>query len=232
MSAPPDQSTRNESPSAARSRQAVAAKLKRNKKNLYRLPLELFAELIHSPSQIPALMEIEEACFPTLMQAQRQNFEEFLDDEYASGLILYRDSVPIGYMLGHHIHEANSAAALETNRFIRENQDRIFYIASLAIVPEHRSVIALEFLIHEMGSLLKSIDYDYFVAYVRKRNGLSRLLTRRVAGEVLFTEENWENTGEPFDYCLVNLDSIPSLPAWADHVFTRLRLLRRKIKRL
>jgi hypothetical protein len=198
----------------------IGIKLSKNMGNLYKLPFDLFAELIEYSSQIPDLMDIEGKCFPMLMQDQRQNFEDFIEDPYTSGLILYRDAIPIGYMMGSHIHEANSEEALSSNEFIQENQDKIFYISSLAIIKEHRSVIALEFLIHEMSALLKSIDYEYFTAYVRKRHGLSRLLTRRLSGVVLHTTENWEETGEPFDYCLVNMACIPTLPAYADHLFT------------
>ena len=210
----------------------VAAKLSKNRRNLYRFPLDLFAELINSDRHIPILIEIEKKCFPVLMQDHRQDFEEYLQDEFSCGLILYKDEIPIGYMMGSHIHEENSHQALKTNEFIKENQDYIFYISSLSIIKEYRSVITLEFLIHEMTALLKSIDYKYFVAYVRKRNGLSRLLTRRLAGEILHTAENWEETGEPFDYCLVNLDSVPTLSVYADYIFTGLRRIRRKIRRI
>ncbi|VGO21297.1 hypothetical protein [Pontiella sulfatireligans] len=217
---------------SACSPEKVSATRRKNKRNLYKFPLSLFAELIHSENQIPALIDIEQKCFPELMQDLRQNFEDFIQDEYASGLILYKDDVPIGYMMGWHIHEENSAQALKTNEFIKENEDRTFYISSLSIIKEYRSVLALEFLIHEMAALLKSIDYDYFVAFVRKRHGLSRLLTRRLAGEILHTVDDWEETGEAFDYCLVNLESIPTLPAWADQIVTWLRLMRRKLKRI
>ena len=167
----------------------VETKRRKNTKNIYHFPLKYNVELIESERQVPALIQIENACFPMLMQADRLNFSDFLADEYSSGLLLYDDEIPIGYMMGYHIHELNSARALESNEFIQENQDRIFYISSIAIIKEHRSVIALEFLIHEMSTLLKSIDYDYFVAYVRKRHGLSRLLARRVACEILHTQE-------------------------------------------
>lgn len=216
--------------SAVCSPEKVAVKLSKNRKNLYRLPLDLFAELIQFQSQIPILVELEKKCFPTLMQDQRQDLEEFFNDSYASGLILYKDAVPIGYIMGSHIHEENSARALETNDFIQEHQEKIFYISSLSIIKEYRSVIALEFLIHEMTALLKSIGYEYFVAYVRKRNGLSRLLKSRASCEILHTQENWEETGEPFDFCLVNLSSIPSLPVYADYIFHWLRMLRQKCK--
>jgi hypothetical protein len=208
----------------------VGIKRKKNKKNLYKFPLDLIAKLINAESQIPDLVEIERKCFPTLMQDQLQNFKEFLQDEFASGLILYKDDIPIGYIMGSHIHDENSAKAIGTNEFIKNNQDQIFYISSLSIIKEHRSVIALEFLIHEMSALLKSIGYSYFVAYVRKRHGLSRLLTRRLSAEILHTDENWEETGEPFDYCLVNLASIPSLPVYADYIFHGLRIIRRRLK--
>ena len=166
------------------------------------------------------------------MQENAQDFATFLADEYSIGLILHEDTKPIGYILGYHIHELNSARALESNEFIQENQDRIFYISSLAILKEHRSVIALEFLIHEMALVLKSYDYDYFVAYVRKRHGLSRLLARRLSCEILHTQENWEDTGEPFDYCLVDLASIPSLSPFFNYVFNWLRRARRKLNRI
>lgn len=218
--------------SNAFSRESVKIKHHKNRKNIYHFPLRLSTELIQSERQIPVLVELEKACFPSLMQEQHQDFETFLADEYAAGLILYEDTKPIGYIMGYHIHELNSVRALESSEFIRDNQDVIFYISSLAILKKHRSVIALDFLIHDMASLLKSIDYDYFVAYVRKRHGLSRLLARRVSCEILHTQENWEDTGEPFDYCLVNLASIPSLPAWADYVFALLRKTRRRIKRV
>ena len=216
--------------SAVYSPEKVTAKLTQNKKNLYRFPLDLFAELIHSSIQIPILIDIEEKCFPELMQDQCHDFEDFLKDDFASGLILYKDKIPIGYMTGSHIHDENSARALESNEFIQQHQNQIFYVSSLAIIKEYRSVLAFEFLIHEMTALLKSIGYDYFVAYVRKRNGLSRLLTRRLSGEVLHTDENWEETGEPFDYCLVTLASIPTLPAYADYLFHGLRMIRRRLK--
>ena len=208
----------------------VTTKLTQNKKNLYRFPLNLFAELIHFSGQISTLVDIEEKCFPELMQDQCHDFEDFLQDDFASGLILYRDQIPIGYMMGSHIHEENSLQALESNEFIQEHQNQIFYISSLAIIKEYRSILAFEFLIHEMTTLLKSIGYEYFVAYVRKRNGLSRLLTRRLSGEVLHTDENWEETGEPFDYCLVNLASIPTLPVYMDYMFHWLRVFRRRLK--
>lgn len=188
------------------------------------------AKLINSESYIPALIEIEKKCFPTLMQDHQQGFEDFFEDKYAAGLILYKDDVPIGYIMGSHIHEANSPQALAGNEFIKENQDRIFYLSSLSIIKEYRSLIALEFLIHEMAALLKSIDYTYFVAFVRKRNGLSRLLRQRLSAEVLHTEENWEETGEPFDYCLVNLASYPTLPIFADYLFYWLRLIRCRLR--
>lgn len=216
--------------SAVYSPEKVTAKRTQNKKNLYRFPLDLFIELIQFSNQIPILVDIEEKCFPELMQDQCHDFEDFLQDDFASGLILYRDQIPIGYMMGSHIHEENSLRALESNEFIHEHQNQIFYISSLAIIKEYRSVIAFEFLIHEMTTLLKSIGYDYFVAYVRKRNGLSRLLTRRLSGEVLHTDENWEETGEPFDYCLVTLACIPTLPVYADYMFHGLRVARRRLK--
>lgn len=218
--------------SGAFSRESVKTKHHKNRKNIYHFPLNLFATQINSERQIPALVAIERACFPSLMQEDRQDFASFLADEYAVGLILYDDARPIGYIMGYHIHELNSARALESNAFIRENQDQIFYISSLAIIKEHRSVIALEFLIHEMAALLKSFDYDYFVAYVRKRHGLSRLLARRLSCEILHTQDNWEETGEPFDYCLVDLASIPSLPTCFDYVFTWLRRARRRLNRM
>lgn len=207
-------------------------KRNKNKKNLFKFPLNLIAKLINTESQIPDLVEIEQKCFPSLMQVQSQDFEAFLQDEFASGLILYKDDIPIGYIMGSHIHDENSSVAIRTNEFIKNNQDQIFYISSLSIIKEHRSVIALEFLIHEMTALLRSIGYSYFVAYVRKRHGLSRLLTRRLSAEVLHTDETWEGTGEPFDYCLVNLASIPSLPVYADYIFHGLRVIRRRLKGL
>lgn len=218
--------------SAVCSAEKIASKQKKNRKNIYRFPVNLFAELIAQKSQIPILTELEKACFPMLMQEEAHDFEEFLNDEFCSGLILYQDATPIGYITGTHIHESNSARALQENGFIAENQDRIFYISSLAILKEHRSVLALEFLIHETNTLLKSIGYDYFVAYVRKRYGLSRMLSQRVSCQILHTTENWEETGEPFDYCLVDLASIPSLPPPADYFFHYLRVFRRKLKGL
>lgn len=218
--------------SAVCSPASVAVKQKKNRKNVYKFPLNLFAELISDKRQIPILVELEKACFPMLMQEEHSDFEEFLNDEFGSGMILYDDRTPIGYITGHHICEENSARALEENEFIREHQDEIFYISSLAILKEHRSVKTLEFLIHETNTLLKSIGYKYFVAYVRKRHGLSRLLAHRTSCEILHTTENWENTGEPFDYCLVNLESIPSLPLAADYFFHYLRMFRRKLKRI
>ncbi|WP_322608501.1 hypothetical protein [Pontiella agarivorans] len=167
-----------------------------------------------------------------LMQEEQSDFEEFLDDEFGSGMILYDDRTPIGYITGRHICEENSARALKENEFIREHQDEIFYISSLAILKEHRSIKTLEFLLHETNTLLKSIGYNYFVAYVRKRHGLSRLLAHRTSCEILHTTENWEETGEPFDYCLVNLNSLPSLPLAADYFFHYLRMIRRKLKRI
>lgn len=201
----------------------VAQKLKKNKKIAYRPFLNFFADLIVSDSQIPILIDIEKKCFPTLMQDECQNFEDFIKDEYASGLILYENGVPIGYIMGCHIHETNSGQALEENDFIQENEKHIFYISSLAIIEEYRSITTLGFLLHEMSTLLKSIDYQYFVAYVRKRHGLSRLLTQRLAATVIHTVDNWEETGEPFDFCLVNLDSIPTLPLYADYLFHWIR---------
>lgn len=208
----------------------VKSKRKKNSGNLYRFPLRLFAELISSERQLSALTAIETACFPALMQEDRQDFETFLHDRYASGLILYDDAKPIGYILGYHIDPLNSARALESDAFIREHQDRIFYISSLAILEEHRTVLTLEFLIHEMAALLKSIDYSYFTAYVRKKHGLSRLLRQRLSARFIHTDENWESTGEAFDYYIVDLASIPSLPDAADAFISRLRVLRRRLK--
>lgn len=218
--------------SAVCDRETASAKHRKNRKNIYKFPLNLFAELIAYKSQVPILVELEKACFPMLMQEESADFEEFIEDEYCSGLILYDDAKPIGYITGVHINEDNSARALRDHPFIQEHQDRIFYISSLAILKEHRSVKALEFLIHETNTLLKSMGYDYFTAYVRKRYGLSRMLSQRVACEVLHTDENWEDTGEPFDYCLVNLKSIPSLPLVADYLFHYIRVIRRKLKRI
>jgi len=197
---------------------------------MHRFPLSLSVELVDPEKHIDRLVEIETACFPEAMRDHRRDFEEFLDDEYASGLMLYLDGKTIGYIMGSHISDDNSRLMLETNAFIQENQDYIFYISSIAILKEFRSTMALDFLVHEMVGLLKSIDYHYLSAFFRKRTGLSRIMQSRYHAKIIYTDKNWEETGEPFDYGMIKLSDIPTLSATEDRFFHALRFIRRKAK--
>ncbi len=210
--------------------QALPMSIDDYRKNMHRFPLALSVELVDPRRHIDQLVAIEMACFPEAMQDHRHDFEEFLDDEYASGLMLLHDGETAGYIMGSHISADNSRLMLETNPFIQENQDFIFYISSIAILEDYRSAMALDFLFHEMVGLLKSIDYRYLSAYFRKRTGLSRVMRSRYCARILHTEENWEETGEPFDYGIIKLSDIPTLSTPLDYFFQALRFVRRKAK--
>ena len=200
------------------------------KKNLYRFPLSLSAQLIEEKEQIDILVDLENRCFPEQMQAQRDDLNSLIEDEYATGLILYHDAQPIGYISGSHISELNSEDILAEDPFIRESQDLIFYVDSVAILGEERSAIAFDFLVHEMFALLKSSGYRYLAAHLRKRNGLSRLMKNRFSARAIKSYENWNECDEPFDYVLIDLSLSPTLPAAADYFVSFLRFIRQKTK--
>ncbi len=204
--------------------------MKTYRDNLYRLPLSLSARLIDSDTHLDDLVRIEQACFPERLQEDRQDFMEYFEDDYATGLLLYEDGKLIGYTIGTHIDEDNSPGIIEENALIRENKDRIFYLCSTAILKEHRSVITLDFLVHEMIALLKSLDYTYLVSHLRAKHGLTRVMKTRYKAKILFTDPDWEESGEAFDYCLMDFADIPTLSTPVDYFFQGLRVFCRIMK--
>jgi hypothetical protein len=163
-------------------------------------------------NHIRSLVEIETKCFPPQMQESEQDFEDFLEDEYAVCWILYRDNKIIGYLLGSHISELNSDDILATNKFFRKQEEYIFYLSSIAILKEERSTLVFDFLFHEMAIVLKSYDYYYIAAHVRINHGFSSKLQHRFKAAVIKTYDNWNNYNEPFDYLLIDMAEIPTLP--------------------
>jgi hypothetical protein len=121
---------------------------------------------------------------------------------------------------------------LATSVFLQESEEITFYLTNIAILPGHRSIIALEFLGHEMATLLKSIDYRYVVAHIRKKTGLSRVAQHRYGAQLLKTYDNWQDFDEPFDYIMFDLENVPTLPMAVDYTLTAIRKLRSRIKRL
>ncbi|MDF7798505.1 hypothetical protein P4C99_03475 [Pontiellaceae bacterium B1224] len=176
------------------------------------------------------LMAIERACFPPQMQDSRQNMESFFREPLAAGLILCKDGQAIGYMSGIHICDENSADVLATNQFIKESEEITFYLSNIAILKEYRSVLAVEFLGHEMAMLLKYEGYRYVVAHIRKKTGLSRVAQYRYGAQLLKTYENWAEFDEPFDFIMFELEKVPLLPVAADYCLTCIRKIRNRIK--
>jgi hypothetical protein len=176
------------------------------------------------------VMAIERSCFPAQMQDSRQNIESFFREPLSAGLMLCKDSQAIGYMSGVHICDENSADMLATNNFIKEAEDITFYINNIAILKEHRSILALEFLGHEMATILKYEGYRYVGSHARKSTGLSRVAKSRYGAQLLKTYENWEGVEEPFDFIMFDLEKVPLLPVAADYGLTFLRKMRNRIK--
>ncbi len=195
-------------------------------KSLYRYPLSLSLREINLEKHLQSLLNIEEQCFPAQMRASRLDFESSLKDEYSIGGILYRDNKPIGYLLGSHISELNSEDILATNRFIQEHQDFILYIDSIAILPEERSLIVFDFLIHEMHTIIHRFDYKYLTCHARKRNGFSRILQRRFGAVILANYANWNECNEPFDYLLIDISKYPRRSRLIRFAFNILQSLR------
>ncbi len=178
-----------------------------------------------------SLMSIEEQCFPAQMQDSRLDFETSLKDEYSIGGILYRDNKPIGYLLGSHISELNSEDILTTNRFIQDHQDFIFYIDSIAILPEERSLIVFDFFLHEMHTIIHRFDYGYLTCHARKKNGFSRMLQRRFGAVVLASYVNWNEYNEPFDYLLIDISKYPRRLRFVSFAFNMFQYLRNIVLR-
>ena len=173
--------------------------------------------------------EIERACFPAHMRHDRSSFRAFISSDYSAGLLMFLDGLSIGYISGTHLSDEYLTDVLSVDSPVRDAQDETFYIDNIAIIDAHRSVIALDFLIHEMVGLLKEEDYRYAIAYIRRSHGLSRLMRIRYGATCLKTVDNWEGLEESFDCMLFTLAGIPTLPLAAEHVYEMLRKMHGKI---
>ena len=201
-------------------------------KNLYRLPLALTTQHICLERHLSDLMAIENACFPGQMQECEKNFREFFSSEYSAGLILYHDEKPIGYFSGTHICEEYAADLIASFPEVAEAQDVTFYLESIAILDEYRSITAVDILIHDLACFLRQFDYQYCVMHVRQKHGLDRLARLRYRARKLKTYDNWFGFDEPFAAMWVEVDKVPVLPRPARKVYSLLRRLRRKFLNL
>ena len=178
---------------------------------------------------MPFVEAIEQSCFPPQMRHDLDSYREFISHEYSVGLLMFMEGEAIGYISGTHLCDEYLEDVLSVDSPVREAQDQTFYIDNIAIMEQHRSITALDFLIHEIVSLLKGEDYLYAVAYIRRRYGLSRLMRLRYGATLLKSVDNWEGLDEPFDCMLFSAERIPTLPRAAEYVFDLLRNYRIRI---
>ncbi|MEM9101618.1 MAG: GNAT family N-acetyltransferase [Pseudomonadota bacterium] len=201
------------------------------KKNLYRFPLALIADLIDIKIHSNTMMKIEKACFPERMQEDLTHFYRFFKDKNALGLLLYWLNEPVGYVTATHAYDDMTDNYFTTSADLRETQKVTGYIDSIAVLEEYRSIKNLDFLLHELAVLMRDIDYRYLAAHVRKKNGFSRLMQRRYGAKVIKHYENWSEFNEPFDFILIDLKYVKTLPSIYDYFFHVLRIFYRFLHR-
>lgn len=179
-------------------------------KNLNRINISLHCEVVDSNRHIHDFLSIEQSAFPDTMQENLEQLEEYFSEENTLGLVLYSEGRPIGAIKGHHFCEEVTGEKLLENPALKNIIDFTFYLDSIAVTKNARAPHILDFLIHEIAAELKQFDYQYMVAHLRVKGGLSRLCQHRYKGKVLETYDNWMGFDEKFDCLLFEFKDTPT----------------------
>jgi len=189
---------------------------------------ELSVRTIDPDEHLDALIKIERSCFPKRLQESRQGFMETRSDPWAFGLLLFTNNEASGYIHGTHIQDSDAACFIEKYPILDKHHLDIFYVDSIAIQKVHRSPMAFDYLIQHTARHLANQGYRFVTAFIRKRNGFSRVFQRRFGAEVLHTSKNWHGSQEEFDFIFVPIKNIVPLPTLKDRMLNRLRSLARR----
>ena len=194
--------------------------------NLRRFPLGLWIRLIDVNQDIEELLRIERACFSERMSESREFFFEYSTDPDSVGFLLFEEAACVGYMMGTRINDDNSPEIFAKYPQIEKNKEKIFYLESISILPEHRSPIIFDFALQETAVLCKKLGYTSVAGHAIKKRGYSRLLQRRYGAKVLHTYDDWHDYNEKFDYVYFEQENLYTLSDFERGIFQLLRRLR------
>jgi len=171
--------------------------------------LGVWVEEVDLQRHMPDLLALESACFPDDMRDGAEEFLRLFEDPYAHGLLLFKDGKAIGLLSGTHLSENNTPdSVLELER-IQSVEPQTFFIDNISMHPKARSLRHIQYLFQEMAIALKGFDYCYVSGHARISNGWSRRVRRIFQAEVIAHIPDWHDFGEPFDYVLAEIDSVP-----------------------
>lgn len=140
------------------------------------------------------ILEWEELLFLEDIQITESEFEEIFENEYV-GEILLIDTKPVGFIL--------ASKPIDKKYGISQKIKKILYIDDIIIEPSYQGKgLGFEMLKHFLNNL-KQKGYQKVAGHFRQNNSLKNILA--LGGKSKETVKNWENSGEDYVYCEIDL---------------------------
>jgi ribosomal protein S18 acetylase RimI-like enzyme len=159
------------------------------------------AEIISTVDQetMRGIVEVEEASFPSEMQADEEDLRETLENKNGVHIIIRSSQ---GEVVGYLSSKPQKDAYKELKIWDKEMrpEDNALYIESIAIKPEHRDLRNLLALGKPLIQEAKRRGFTKITMHARIAGDLSAVLQKRYGAKSLRRIENWHNFNEPFDY--------------------------------
>lgn len=178
------------------------------------LPLGYSVRRVWWPIHGRQILRIEQATLPPAMQATESQLRYAFRARRRLGLLLYHYDQPVGYVLGIPLESPRCLYDPAKDPIEFYGRRDTVYIQSIGIVPAYRGAGGFQYLIAEFGRQCRQMGYKNCVAHVRHSNGVAAFARRRMRFEQLAIFENWQNTGERFDYMLLRIEHNYPCPRW------------------
>ncbi len=162
--------------------------------------IEIKIEEVNRVNQelIDQINRLEEECFP---EALRTPAEEYLRMR-GLHLLLKKENEIVGNISAIETKEVPSL--VDPNHLNKET----LYVWTIAIKPEERSLKTFYNLIKEFTKKVQERKIKKLVMHTRVNEHLSDVLQSRYGAKKIRREENWLDSGEPFDYLEIDLEKI------------------------
>lgn len=144
-----------------------------------------------------------EQIYPEKIRSSQEDYIEMLLDDESIALVLEVDSRYAGSILGCPLEEEDRKLF---NINIPLENTKVIYLYNIIIAPEYQGKGLGYGLLKEFIRVVKEKGYYVLVGHFRP-NG-SATLIKKFGGEVKQVWSNWEDSGEDYLYCELDLKSV------------------------
>jgi len=154
-------------------------------------------------SKYSGLILQSELVYPETIRSAPEDFIEILSEGDRIAKVAFTGSEYVGNVIGYCITpEEMKAYGLEGEG----DRSKIAYIINIVVAPQHQGKGFGTELLREFIKAAKARGYEKLVGHFRQPNSLN--LIKRLGAKEKGVFRNWENTGEDYTLCFLDLQSV------------------------